>query len=92
MTSTSTWTLLEGNFESFQNQFNLSLLANSRYVAGGEDLPTGLAGFGQVLKMIQTLLRDVFHIVFIVKLRYKTKLTGHFSGRVLSLCVLQDEY
>ena len=32
--------------------FKWSLFAKSRYVAGGEDLPTGLAGFGQVFIFI----------------------------------------
>ena len=45
------------------------------------------------VRQSMTLFRNVFHhIVVIVMLPHETKLTAHFSGRVLSLCVLQDEY
>ena len=69
--------------------FKWSLLAKSRYVAGGEDLPTGLAGFGQVFVFFYNLFNCIAFVVFPL---HKKKLMACISGRVLSLRVLQDEY
>ena len=91
MTSTSTWTLLEGNFEKFATLSNCPNFPIPVMWPGERTYQRDWLDLGRFLKLYKHCYGTLY-IVFIVMLPRKTKLTANFSGRVLSLCVLQDEY